>query len=127
MSKSDQFLNQKNFLFLCPKFCSSETSTRQHQHPTLPAGRLCTTPGKNGKKAPSPRLWLETVNADFDAPVTKEGWEPAVLSHAIAKAEEMKVTLSVARPLLPSAKRVAGGADRGGFAVGSAVGRRCQG
>eukprot|EP00913_Durusdinium_trenchii_P032186 g30138.t1 len=51
--------------------------------------------GKNGKKAPSPRLWLETVNADFDAPVTKEGWEPAVLSHAIAKAEEMKVTLSV--------------------------------
>ncbi|CAK9111571.1 unnamed protein product [Durusdinium trenchii] len=67
--------------------------------PTHPVGRahwrFLWSVGKNGKKAPSPRLWLETVNADFDAPVTKEGWEPAVLSHAIAKAEEMKVTLSV--------------------------------
>jgi len=49
----------------------------------------------NGKKKPEPRLWLETVNADFEAPVSNDGWELAVLSHAMRKAEDMNVTLSV--------------------------------
>lgn len=38
------------------------------------------------KSSPEPRLWLETVNADFDAPVSTEGWELAVLTHAMQKA-----------------------------------------
>ncbi|CAE7562954.1 unnamed protein product [Symbiodinium microadriaticum] len=48
-----------------------------------------------GKKQPEPRLWLETVNADFEAPVSSEGWQTAVLTHAISKADAMGVPLSV--------------------------------
>ncbi|CAE7621590.1 unnamed protein product [Symbiodinium sp. CCMP2456] len=48
-----------------------------------------------GKKQPEPRLWLETVNADFEAPVSSEGWETAVLTHAISKADAMCIPLSV--------------------------------
>ncbi|CAE7465435.1 unnamed protein product [Symbiodinium sp. CCMP2592] len=48
-----------------------------------------------GKRQPEPRLWLETVNADFEAPVSSEGWETAVLTHAISKADAMGVPLSV--------------------------------
>ena len=59
--------------------------------------RMLWSVGSCGKKPPQPRLWLETVNADFDAPVSSEGWETAVLTHAVSKADAMGVPLSVAR------------------------------
>ena len=66
------------------------------QHPVGRAHwRLLWSVGSCGKKAPEPRLWLETVNADFEAPVSCEGWETAVLTHAVSKADAMGVPLSV--------------------------------
>jgi len=47
-------------------------------------------------RKPEPRLWLETVNADFEAPVSNDGWELAVLSHAMRKAMRGMVPLFVA-------------------------------
>ncbi|CAJ1383073.1 unnamed protein product [Effrenium voratum] len=50
-------------------------------------------PGAAG--SPEPRLWLEAVNADFEASVQTDGWEVAFLIHAMSKADAMNVPLSV--------------------------------
>eukprot|EP00933_Yihiella_yeosuensis_P035263 TRINITY_DN28784_c0_g3_i3.p1 TRINITY_DN28784_c0_g3~~TRINITY_DN28784_c0_g3_i3.p1 ORF type:complete len:455 (+),score=101.41 TRINITY_DN28784_c0_g3_i3:36-1400(+) len=44
---------------------------------------------------PEPLLWLETVNKDFVANVNSSRWQMMVLNHAINKAEDMGVRLSV--------------------------------
>jgi len=68
--------------------------------PAYPSGRahfklLWAAPAAG--EAPEPRLWLEALNADFDAAevVDADGWQAAVLSHAMAKADAMSVPLSV--------------------------------
>eukprot|EP00438_Fugacium_kawagutii_P009742 Skav220210 [mRNA] locus=scaffold1600:3774:4484:- [translate_table: standard] len=57
-------------------------------------------PSAPRKSSVEPRLWLETVNADFDAPVSTEGWELAVLTHAMQKARTTQVIPSVSQGAL---------------------------
>ena len=67
----------------------------------------------HGATPPRAVLWLETVNADFEARVDPRPWQQAVLIHAIAKAERMGVGLSV-EPFLSGAVQQA--AKAGGHA-----------
>ncbi|KAK3260414.1 hypothetical protein CYMTET_30626 [Cymbomonas tetramitiformis] len=48
-----------------------------------------------------PLLWLETVNSDFRARVSSKKWPPAVVKHAVAKAEKMGVMLWIDNHLTP--------------------------
>uniref|UniRef100_A0A7S4W576 Uncharacterized protein n=2 Tax=Alexandrium monilatum TaxID=311494 RepID=A0A7S4W576_9DINO len=61
-----------------------------------------------GQAEPEPRLWLETVNCDFDAHgLATEVWALAALRHALTKAVTMRVPLSMAAPLAEDLRRVA--------------------
>merc|ERR1712151_793729 len=70
-------------------------------YPLHPCGRaywrLLWTASADGTPAaiPEPRLWLETVNIDFDAArVVDAGlYVPIVLQHIVAKAEAMEVPI----------------------------------
>mmetsp|Transcript_72489 Transcript_72489/g.169836 ORF Transcript_72489/g.169836 Transcript_72489/m.169836 type:complete len:410 (-) Transcript_72489:49-1278(-) len=73
--------------------------------------RMLWSVGSSGKKPPEPRLWLEAVNADFEAPVATEGWEVAVLTHAVTKANMMNVPLSVEVGLASVVQHVIGSKD----------------
>lgn len=51
-----------------------------------------------GTDPPKPVLWLEVLNVDFAARragIDTEGWQEAVLMHAVDKATDMKIALSV--------------------------------
>lgn len=92
------------------------------QWPWHPAGRahfrLLWVPDLSGMELPSPRLWLEGVHADFAATlaeVCQERWGPAVLTHAVHKADTMGVTLSVAAELAEELRQVVEGRARGGL------------
>lgn len=66
----------------------------------------------HGTSPPRPVLWLETVNADFEARVNTRDWLPAVLAHAVSKAREMGVALSIEAHLeraLADAAQASGG------------------
>lgn len=76
------------------------------QWPYHPAGRahwrLLWSVGSQERRLPEPepRLWLETVNCDFDAQgVATDIWQVATLRHVLAKAAAMRVALSVAAQL----------------------------
>mmetsp|Transcript_54390 Transcript_54390/g.158781 ORF Transcript_54390/g.158781 Transcript_54390/m.158781 type:complete len:283 (-) Transcript_54390:74-922(-) len=82
--------------------------------PHHPAGRahwrLLWSADARGKGGPEPRLWLETVNCDFDAHgLSTDIWEVAALQHAMAKAQAMHVPLSVAPSLAEDLRRIAKG------------------
>merc|ERR1719162_686033 len=66
-----------------------------------PAGRahwrlLWAAADAQKRRLEEPRLWLETVNCDFEATdLYCDAWDTAVLQHAVAKADAMRVPLSV--------------------------------
>jgi len=89
--------------------------------PAHPAGRayfrlLWTAPADG---APEPRLWLEAVNADFDAltagAVDQAEMVGAVLRHAVAKSCAMQVPLLVDPSLSRDLHVVVSEQDAGGF------------
>jgi len=71
--------------------------------PAHPVGRahfrLLWSVGEEGTSAAEPRLWVETVNSDFEADVSSDVLEDAGLQHALSKAHAMKVPLSAYRGL----------------------------
>lgn len=56
-----------------------------------------------------PRLWLEALNGDFDAVAIGlgQGWQEAVLRHAISKSKDMSIPLLADRRLLNLMTRLA--------------------
>lgn len=81
-----------------------------NQWPAHPAGRahFRFLFSRSGDATETPLLWLETLNVDFAAQSKIETrlWLQALLAHAIAKADAIKVALSVPPEWLPELGRL---------------------